>query len=106
VSSRRPRKARGPIEAWAPRPSTLALIADVQAILDENRAYWPLTIRAVYYRLLGTGRYGKGPGLADRVSEHVGNARRAGVKAPGAYAAAWPDSRNGDGRAVVARAVR
>jgi hypothetical protein len=73
------RRARGPIEDWRPKPPTKALIADVLAILDEFRVYWPLSVRAVYYRLLGTGRYAKGAGLADRVSEHVGNARRAGV---------------------------
>jgi hypothetical protein len=73
------RRARGPIEKWRPQARTRALIADVQAILDEFRAYWPLSVRAVYYRLLGSGRYAKGPGLADSVSEHVGNARRAGV---------------------------
>jgi len=76
TTSRRP---RGPIADWRPRPSTRALIADVLAILDEFRDYWPLSVRAVYYRLLGTGRYAKGAGLADRVSEHVSNARRAGV---------------------------
>jgi hypothetical protein len=73
------RRPRGPIADWRPRPSTRALIADVLAILDEFRDYWPLSVRAVYYRLLGTGRYAKGARLADRVSEHVSNARRAGV---------------------------
>jgi hypothetical protein len=72
------RRPRGPIADWRPRPSTRALIADVLAILDEFRDYWPLSVRAGYYRLLGTGRYAKGARLADRVSEHVSNARRAG----------------------------
>jgi hypothetical protein len=51
----------------------------VLAILDEYADYLPMSVRAVYYRLLGTGRYAKGQGLADSVSEHIGNARRAGV---------------------------
>jgi hypothetical protein len=76
---RKPRKPRGPIDNWSPNASTRALIADVLAILEEFAAYWPLSVRAVYYRLLGTGRYAKGAGLASRVSEHVSNARRAGV---------------------------
>ncbi len=73
------RRPRGPIENWRPKTSTRELIADVLAILDEFRDYWPLSVRAVYYRLLGTGRYAKGRGLAGRVSEHVSNARRAGL---------------------------
>jgi hypothetical protein len=76
LTSRRP---RGPIEDWSPRAQTRELIADVSALLDEFRDYWPLSVRTVYYRLLGTGKYPKGAGLASRVSEHVSNARRAGV---------------------------
>jgi hypothetical protein len=72
-------RARGPIEKWRPQPRTRALIADIREILDANRDYWPLSIRAVYYRLLGTGRYAKDPKLAKKISEHVGNARRAGI---------------------------
>jgi hypothetical protein len=48
-------------------------------VLEGASSYWPLSVRAIYYRLLGTGRYPKGKGLAARVSEHVSNARRAGL---------------------------
>lgn len=77
-TARRPRRVRGPIPDWRPRRETRALIADVLAILDRERAYWPLSCRQVYYRLLGLG-YPKSRQLAGRVSEHVSNARRAGV---------------------------
>lgn len=73
----RDRRPRGPIVDYRPTTKTRELLADVQEILNENRAYWPLTVRAVYYRLLGRG-YPKSAGLASRVSEHVSNARRAG----------------------------
>lgn len=73
----RDRRPRGPITDYNPTASTRALLDDIGEILEENRAYWPLTVRAVYYRLLGRG-YPKSAGLAGRVSEHVSNARRAG----------------------------
>jgi hypothetical protein len=77
--ARIPRRARGPIDNWRPQARTLRLVVDVTEVLEENRDYWPLSVRTIYYRLLGTGRYGKAAGLAARVGEHVANARRAGV---------------------------
>lgn len=71
------RRHRGPITNWNPRASTRELIADVLAVLNDLRDYWSLTVRQSYYQLLGTGRYAKSDGLANRVSEHVTNARRA-----------------------------
>jgi integrase len=44
LTSRRP---RGPIENWRPHASTRELVADVLAILDQFRDYWPLSVRTV-----------------------------------------------------------
>lgn len=38
---------------WKPQQRTLARLEAVQAILDEYRAYLPLTLRQVFYRLVG-----------------------------------------------------
>lgn len=73
------RRPRGPIRRWKPTRSTQDLVADMIDRLNAEREYWPLSVRAVYYRLLGTGRHAKGKHLSARVSEHLGNARRAGV---------------------------
>jgi hypothetical protein len=80
------RKARGPIPDWRPNVNTRALLTDVVAILATYRPYWPLSIRAIYYALLGLkdpetdqAKYAKSRNFASRVSEHVGNARRAGL---------------------------
>ena len=75
----RDRRPRGPILDYNPSASTRQLLGHIAEILEENRDYWPLTVRAVYYRLLGRGDYPKSKGLASRVSEHVSNARRAGL---------------------------
>jgi len=71
-------KPRGPLDQWNPHARTRELVEDIKAVLAEVRPYWPVTVRAVYYRLLGTGKYAKGRALADRVSDHLSNARRAG----------------------------
>lgn len=39
---------------WNPRPDTMALVAQVQGVLDEYAAHLPLTVRQVFYRLVGT----------------------------------------------------
>ena len=38
---------------WKPQQRTLAGLKTVQAIPDEYRAYLPLTLRQVFYRLVG-----------------------------------------------------
>ena len=37
---------------WNPRSESLALVRDVQTVLDEYREYLPLTIRQAFYRLV------------------------------------------------------
>ena len=55
--------------AWNPRPASLELVQDVQAVLADYAAHLPLTIRQVFYRLVSTRGF--------RKSETVNRARRA-----------------------------
>jgi hypothetical protein len=77
----RERRTKGPKVNWKPRPETVALLADVQAILDEadRDGVLPLSVRAVFYRLVGLGRYPKSAKFAASVSGHLSEARRAGL---------------------------
>jgi hypothetical protein len=52
-------KPRGFIEAWRPQPKTEALLGQVKAILEEYRDHLPLTIRQIFYRLVGAHSYEK-----------------------------------------------
>src|ERR671910_749811 len=51
-------RAKGYAE-WQPRAHTRALIASVNEILMEYREHLPLTIRQVFYRLVGVYGYPK-----------------------------------------------
>lgn len=71
-------RARG-FAAWNPRPDTLALVGDVQAVLAEYSAHLPLTIRQAFYRLVATRAFDKTERAYSRLCETVNRARRAGV---------------------------
>lgn len=62
---------------WNPRPASLALVRDVQAVLAEYEAHLPLTIRQVFYRLVATRGFDKTEGAYSRLCETVNRARRA-----------------------------
>lgn len=38
---------------WRPQKKTLALLEDIDAVLEEYSGYLPLTIRQIFYRLVG-----------------------------------------------------
>lgn len=63
---------------WNPRPDTLGLLAQVRGVLDEYQAHLPLTIRQVFYRLVGVHGYDKTEQAYSRLCETLGRARRAG----------------------------
>ena len=50
MTAQRKTRPRG-FADWNPRPDTLALVGQVQAVLDEYREHLPLTVRQVFYRL-------------------------------------------------------
>ena len=64
--------------AWNPRPESLALVQDVQAVLDEYRDHLPLTLRQVFYRLVAMQDFEKTEAAYSRLCETVNRARRAG----------------------------
>ena len=63
--------------AWNPRPASLELVQDVQAVLSDYRAHLPLTIRQVFYRLVSTRGFPKSETAYSRLCETVNRARRA-----------------------------
>jgi len=65
--------------AWNPRPESLALVRDVQAVLDEYRDHLPLTLRQAFYRLVAMRGFEKTEAAYSRLCETVNRARRAGL---------------------------
>jgi hypothetical protein len=64
---------------WSPRPETLELIARVNAVLGEYEDHLPLTLRQIFYRLVGAHGYEKTERAYERLGEHLVRARRAGL---------------------------
>ena len=64
---------------WAPRGETLQLLDQVRGVLDEYEDYLPLTIRQIFYRLVGAHEYEKTEQAYGRLCEHLNRARRARI---------------------------
>ena len=62
---------------WKPQKRTESLLADIEAVLEEYRAYLPLTVRQVFYRLVGKG-YPKSENFYESVGDYCNRARRRG----------------------------
>jgi hypothetical protein len=62
---------------WTPRNQARELLDQITELLDDLRAYWPITPRQILYRLMGRGIAAKDD--ADRVGEVLVRARRAGL---------------------------
>lgn len=77
VTTRRNRP-RGYITGYNPRATTVDLLRSVQNVLEEYRDYWPLTVRQVFYRLVGAHGYDKTETAYKNLCHHVANARRGG----------------------------
>lgn len=63
--------------AWKPHKATERLLEDIEEVLDEYREHLPMTIRQVFYRLVGKG-YPKSEGFYGKVQETLNRARRCG----------------------------
>jgi len=63
---------------WRPQEKTSALVGAVRAILEEYQAHLPLTIRQVFYRLVGVYGYPKDENAYERLCNALNRARRAG----------------------------
>lgn len=64
---------------WSPRPHVQVLVDQVLGVLDENRAYLPMTGRQVFYRLVGAHGYDKTEQAYARLLETLNRARRARI---------------------------
>jgi hypothetical protein len=69
-------RPRGTYLKWEPQPETKVLLGHVRQVLIEYQSYLPLTLRQVFYRLVGAFGYDK-KGTYERLKEHVPKARRA-----------------------------
>jgi hypothetical protein len=69
-------RARG-FAPWSPQAATLELLEQVRAVLDEYEDFLPLTIRQIFYRLVGVHAYEKTDHAYQRLCEHLNRARRA-----------------------------
>jgi hypothetical protein len=67
----------GFIHDWKPHDKTLALIEAAKAVLNEYAAYGPMTLRQVFYRLVGTMGYEKTERAYKVLGETLQKARRA-----------------------------
>jgi hypothetical protein len=69
-------RVRG-FKAWSPQPDTRALLEQVRRVLTEYTAYLPLTLRQIFYRLVGAHQFEKSEQAYERLGEHIVRARRA-----------------------------
>jgi hypothetical protein len=64
---------------WNPQGKTRHLLAQIETVLDEYADYLPLTIRQVFYRLVGKFGYDKTEQAYSRLCEAFNCARRVGL---------------------------
>ncbi len=64
---------------WRPQAKTRLLLGQVQAVLTEYADYLPLSIRQVFYRLVGAYDYDKSEAAYERLAEALNRGRRAGI---------------------------
>ena len=72
-------RPRGYIEHYRPQQRTIVLINDAIKVLNEYHDHWPLTVRQIYYRLVGAYGYPKTEAFYEKLTTHVSNARRGRV---------------------------
>lgn len=62
---------------WSSQAATLALLEQVRGVLGEYEDHLPLTIRQIFYRLVGAHAYAKDERAYERLCEMLNRARRA-----------------------------
>ena len=63
--------------SWRPRVQTEDVLAQVDEVLSEYREYLPLTVRQIFYRLVGAHGYPKTEQAYERLGNYLVRARRA-----------------------------
>ena len=79
TASRKTTRTRGYHSAYRLQQKTVALLNDVIAVLQEYRDHWPLTVRQVFYRLIGAHGYEKTEAFYGQLCHHMAEARRGRV---------------------------
>lgn len=69
------KRVRG-FKPYNPRPESQVYLRQVIEVLEEYREFWPVTIRQVYYRMIGAHGYPKDANACDRLEEYINRARR------------------------------
>ena len=77
-TSRKTTRPRG-FAPWTPKGESLELVQQVRKVLSLFRAYLPVTIRQVFYRLVSTVGYPKDEKSYSRLCDILNRARRAGL---------------------------
>jgi hypothetical protein len=77
-------RPRGFMDDWHPREATRLLLDQVESVLDEYREQLPLTLRQIFYRLVGAHGYEKTEQAYRRLAETLNKARRARIISMGA----------------------
>lgn len=72
-------RARGYIPNYNPQSKTRLLLSAVHGVLEEYREHWPLTVRQIFYRLIGAHGYDKSEQFYGTLCHHLANARRGRV---------------------------
>jgi hypothetical protein len=72
-------RPRGFIERWVPRAERRVLLDQVNQVLAEYLNLLPLTLRQIFYRLVGAYGYQKTEKASKRLGETLNKARRAGL---------------------------
>lgn len=80
ASREKRRRPRGYAD-WRPQRKTHALLNAVGDVIQEYRDYLPLTVRQIFYRLVGAYDYPKTEQAYERLAEKLVRARRAGLLA-------------------------
>ncbi len=61
---------------WKPSPDVLTVVGQTLEILDEYSGYGPMTVRQIFYRLVGNYDYDKTERAYKRLAEYLVKARR------------------------------
>ncbi|MCX4783870.1 MULTISPECIES: hypothetical protein [unclassified Streptomyces] len=72
------KRPRGPQPLWRPKRETVRVLTAVDCVLDRYRDHLPVSLRQLFYVLLGDGVLEKTECDYKRMCEYVGMARRSG----------------------------
>lgn len=70
-------RPKGYMNDWTPQPHVQEVIDNVLAVLDEYQSYGRMTVRQIFYRLVGQFGYAKDERAYKRLAETMVKARRA-----------------------------